>query len=100
MFVPFLADISVESDVAAELLEHDAVLEQLLLHFARIRLRQVDLVDGDDGAHAGVLGVGDRLDRLRHDRSRPPRRRGRRLSVTRAARAHRGEGLVARRVEE
>src|SRR3712207_8211933 len=42
---------------AAELLEHDTVLEELLLHLAGVGLREVNFVDGDDHRHAGVLGV-------------------------------------------
>ena len=85
---------------AAELLEHDAVLQQLLLDLAGVRLRQVDLVDRDDQRHAGVLGVRDRFDRLRHDRV--VRRDDEHDDVRDlgAARAHGRERLVARRVEE
>ena len=99
-FVPFLAEISVRERVAAELLEHDAVLQQLLLHLPRVRLRQIDLVDRDDDRHAGVLGVRDRLDRLRHDRVVGGDDEHDDVGHLRAARAHRGERLVARRVEE
>ena len=68
MFVPFLAEISELQHLAAELLEHHAVVEQFLLHLQRIGRRQVDLVDGDDDRHAGVLGVRNGFDGLRHDR--------------------------------
>src|SRR3982751_3210997 len=47
--------------LAAEFLEDDAVLQKLLLHAARIRLREVDLVDGDDERYGGVASVRDRL---------------------------------------
>ena len=67
--VPFLAEISACSVCAAELLEHDAVRQQVLLDLLHVRRGQIDLVDGDDHRHAGVLGVRDRLDRLRHDLS-------------------------------
>ena len=85
---------------AAELLEHDAVLQQVLLHLLHVRLRQIDLVDRDDHRHAGVLGVGDRLDRLRHDLVVGGDHEHDDVRHLRAARAHGGERLVARRVEE
>ena len=86
-FVPFFAEISVLRRRAAELLEHDAVLQQILLDLHRVRLRQVDLVDRDDHRHAGVLGVRDRFDRLRHDGVVGRHDEDRRSSVTCAPRA-------------
>ena len=85
---------------AAELLEHDAVLQQLLLDLARVRLRQIDLVDRDDQRHAGVLGVRDRFDRLRHDGVVRGDDEHDDVRHLRAARAHGRERFVARRVEE
>ena len=85
---------------SAELFEHDAVLQQLLLHFVRVRLRQIDLVDGDDERHAGVLGVRDRFDRLRHDRIVRGDDEDDDVRDLRAARTHGRECFVARRVEE
>jgi hypothetical protein len=41
----------------AELLEHDVVREELLLHPLRVRLRQVDLIDRHDDRHARVARV-------------------------------------------
>ena len=85
---------------AAELLEHDAVLQELLLDLARVRLRQIDLVDRDDERHAGVLGVRDRFDRLRHDGVVGGDDENDDVRDLRAARTHGGERFVARRVEE
>ena len=66
----------------------------------RVRARLVDLVDRDDDRNLRLLGVVDRLDGLRHravvggdDQHDDVRHLG-------AAGAHRGEGLVARRIEE
>ena len=92
-------DLDVEH-VAAHLLDHDLVLQQLLAHALGLGVGLVDLVDGDDDRHLGRLGVADRLDRLlldavigRHDQHDDVGDMG-------AARAHRGEGLVAGRVDE
>ena len=100
MPVPFFAEISAESVVAAELLEHDAVLQQVLLDLLHVGRRQIDLVDRDDHRHAGVLGVADRLDRLRHDLVVGRDDEHDDVGDLRAAGAHGGERLVARRVEE
>ena len=85
---------------AAELLEHDAVLQQVLLDLLHVGRGQVDLVDRDDHRHAGVLGVADRLDRLRHDLVVGRDDQHDDVGHLRAAGAHGGERLVARRVEE
>jgi hypothetical protein len=86
--------------VAAIALERDVVLQQVEADLVRVAAGLVDLVDRHDQRHLGRLGVADRLDRLRldavvggHDQDDDVRDRG-------AARAHRGEGLVAGRVEE
>ena len=68
--------------------------------FCAIRLRQVDLVDRDDQRHAGILGVRDRLDRLRHDRVVRRDDEDDDVRDLRAARTHGRERFVARRVEE
>jgi hypothetical protein len=60
----------------------------------------VDLVDRHDHRHLGGLGVVDRLDRLRHHRIVGGHHQHHDVGHLRAARAHRGEGRVARRVEE
>ena len=89
-----------ERHVAAVLLDHDAGLGELGLHAVRVGVRLVDLVERDDDRHLGRLRVADRLERLGHD----PVVRGdhddRDVGHLRAAGAHRGEGLMARRVEE
>ena len=61
---------------------------------------QVDLVDGDDDRHLGGARVGDRLLRLRHDAVVGRDDEDGDVGHLRAAGAHRGERLVARRVEE
>ena len=76
------------------------MLKQILFHLHRVRTRNVDLVDRDDHRHARVLGMGDRLDCLRHYlvvRSDDEHDDVRDL---RAAGAHGRERFVARRVEE
>ena len=100
MPVPFLAEISAESVVAAELLEHDVVLQEVLLDLLHVGGGQIDLVDGDDHRHAGVPGVADGLDRLRHDLVVGRDDEHHDVGDLRTAGTHGGEGLVARRVEE
>jgi hypothetical protein len=85
---------------AAEVLEHDAVLQEVLAHLHGVRRREVDLVDRDDDRHAGVLGVRDRLDGLRHHRVVRGDDEDDDVGHLRAARTHGREGLVAGRVEE
>ena len=87
-------------DVAAHRLDDDLVLEQLLADLLRIGAGLVDLVDRDDHRHAGRLGVVDRLDRLRHQAVVGRDHQDDDVGDVGAARAHLGEGLVARRVEE
>ena len=60
----------------------------------------VDLVHRDDDRHLGRAGVGDRLLRLRLDAVVGRDDEHRDVGHVRAAGAHGGEGLVARRVEE
>ena len=62
--------------------------------------RDVDLVDGDDDRHLGGARVRDRLARLRHDAVVGGDDEDRDVGDLRAAGAHGGERLVARRVEE
>ena len=68
--------------------------------FSTLADGQVDLVDRDDQRHAGVPGVRDRLDRLRHDLVVGRDDQHDDVGDLRAAGAHGGERLVARRVEE
>ena len=76
------------------------MLQQLLLDASRIRLRQVDLVDRNDERNRRVPRVRDRLDGLRHDAVIGGDDEDDDVGDLRAARTHRGERLVARRVEE
>jgi hypothetical protein len=85
---------------APELFEHDAVRQEILFHLLHIGSRQIDLVDRDDERHAGVLGVRDRFNRLRHDRVVGSDDQHDDVGHLRAARAHGGERFVARRIEE
>ena len=59
-------DLDVEH-LAAELLDDQLVLQQLLPHALGLRIRLVHLVDGDDDRHLRRLGVTDRFDSLFHD---------------------------------
>ena len=89
-----------ERRVAAVLLDDDAGLGQLGLDPVGVRVRLVDLVERDDDRHLGRLGVADRLERLGHDAVVGRDDDDRDVGDLRAAGAHRGERLVARRVEE
>ena len=60
----------------------------------------IHLVDGHDGLHPGGLGVVDGLDGLRHDAVVRRHHEDGDVRGLRAARAHGGERLVARGVEE
>ena len=85
---------------AAHLLDHDVVAQQFLTNPVRIGVRLVHLVDGDDDRRIGRLGVTDRLDRLRHDTVIGGNHQNDDIGDRGAARAHRGERLMARRVDE
>ena len=74
--------------------------EQLLADLLRLGLGLVDLVDRDDHRHARGLGVVDRLDRLRLQAVVGRHHQDDDVGDVGAARAHFGERLVARRVEE
>ncbi len=69
-------------------------------HAVGICVGQVDLVDGDDDRHVRGAGVRDRLFRLRHHAVVCGDDEDGDVGHLRAAGAHRGERLVARRVEE
>ena len=92
-------DFDVEH-LAAELLDDDLVLQQFLAHPLGLGVGPVDLVDRDDDRHLRRLGVADRLDRLLHDAVIGGDDQHDDVGDVGAARAHRGEGLVARRVDE
>jgi hypothetical protein len=86
--------------VAAPLLGGETVVAELLLHALGVRVRLVDFVDRDEDGHLGGPRVIDRLDRLRHHAVVGGDDEDDDVGHLRAARAHRGERLVARRVEE
>ena len=52
---------------AAHFFDLNVMLQQFLPHAGRIGGGQIGLVDGDNDRHLGRLGVGNGLDRLRHD---------------------------------
>ena len=89
-----------ERHVAAELLDDDASLGQLGLHPVGVRIRLVDLVEGDDDRDLRRLGVADGLEGLGHDAVIGGHDDDRDVRDAGAAGAHRGERLVARRVQE
>ena len=85
---------------AAPVLGLEALGRELVLHAVGVRVRQVDLVDRDDDRHLGGARVGDRLLRLRHHAVVGGDDEHGDVRHLRAAGAHGGERLVARRVEE
>src|SRR5579862_3734679 len=84
----------------APLLRLETFGRELGLHPVRVRVRQIDLVDGDDDRHVGSSRVRDRLLRLRHDAVVGGDDENGDVRHLRTAGAHGGERLVARRVEE
>ena len=76
------------------------MLEKILLHLRRVCPGEVDLVNSHDYRHAGVLGVRDCLDRLRHHLIVSCYNEHDDIRDLSAARTHSGEGFVARRIEE
>ena len=100
MPVPFLAEISAESTLPPNSSSTTLCCSRSCLTFCALAVRQVDLVDRDDHRHAGVPGVADRLDRLRHDLVVGRDDEDDDVGDLGAAGAHGGERLVARRVEE
>ena len=85
---------------AAPLLRLQALGRELGLDAVGVRVGQVDLVHGDDDRHLGRARVRDRLARLRHDAVVGGDDEHGDVRDLRAAGAHGGERLVARRVEE
>ena len=85
---------------AAPVLRLEALGGELALHAVDVRVGHVHLVHGDDDRHLGGARVRDRLLRLRHDAVVGRDDEHRDVGDLRAARAHGGERLVARRVEE
>ena len=73
---------------------------QLALHAIDVRVGHVHLVDRDDDRHLGRACMRDRFLRLRHDAVVGRDDEHGDVRHLRAAGPHRGESLVARRVEE
>ncbi len=86
--------------LAAHLFDDDLVLQQLLADPVGVGTGAVDLVDRHDQRHAGGLSMFDRLDRLRHHAIVGGDNQHHDVGGRGTARAHGGEGLMARRVEE
>jgi hypothetical protein len=84
----------------AELLENDALAEEILFDLLRVRRRKIDLVYRSDHRDAGILGVRDRFDRLRHHHVVCGDHEDDNVGDLCAARTHRRERLVAGRVEK
>jgi hypothetical protein len=89
-----------ELGVAAEVGGLQAVFRELGFHAVHIGGRQVALVDGDDDGLAGLFGVFDGFERLRHDAVVGGDHDDDDVGDVRAAGAHVGENRVARGVEE
>ena len=89
-----------DDGVAAPLLRDETVLADLLEDAVGIRVGLVHLVDRHDERHVGRLGVVDRFDGLGHDAVVGGDDQDDDVRDLGAAGAHRGEGLVARRVDE
>ena len=87
-------------DLAAEFLDLDLVVQQLLAHPVRVGVGTVAFVDGDDERNAGSLGVVDRLDGLFHDPVIGGHHQDHDVGYVGTAGAHLGEGGVTRRVDE
>ena len=86
--------------VAAPLLGHELLLDELLLDPGGVGVLTVDLGDRDDDRDLGRPGVADRLDRLRHDAVVGRDHEHHDVGRLGAAGAHGGERLVARGVDE
>jgi hypothetical protein len=86
--------------LAAPVLHHDALGRQLLAHLAPVGAGLVHLVDGHEQRHAGGGRVIDGLLGLLHDAVVAGDHQHGHVRELRAAGAHLGEGLVARRVQE
>ena len=89
-----------ELGVAAPVGGRELLLGQLAAHTVGVRALLVDLVDGDHDRDVRGLGVVDGLDGLRHHPIIGRHDDHGDVRDLRAAGPHRGEGLVARGVEE
>ena len=97
---PLLSRYVDHNRVSAPFLGDEAVVGELLAHALWLRLGLVYLVDRDDYRNAGGLRVVESLDGLRLDAVIRSDDEYGDVGNLSAARAHRGEGLVSRRVEE
>ena len=86
--------------LAAVLLDDHAALGQLGLDPIGLAIRQIGLVERDHDGDFGSLGVVDGLDGLRHDTVVGGHDEDRDIGDLGTASPHRGEGLVAGRIEE
>ena len=89
-----------EHRVAAPVLGQHVVLRQIVPDLVGIRIALVDLGDRDDDRHFRRARVLNRFDRLRHDAVVGRDDQHDDVRDLRAARTHRGERRVARRIEE
>ena len=89
-----------EDGLSAPVLRHQPQIRQLALHAIGLRSRLVDLVHGHQDGHIGGLGVIHRFDRLGHDSVVGRDHEDDDVGCLSPTRAHGGERLVARRVEE
>ena len=89
-----------EDGVAAPVFGQQSTVGQLLLDPVGLRLRLVDLVDGDDERNLGGLGVVDGLEGLRHHSVVGGHHQHHNVGDLGAAGTHAGKGFVTRRVEE
>src|SRR5690606_927361 len=85
---------------ATELLEHDLVLQQVLLHLRHVCRWQVDLVDGNDDGNACTLRVRNGFHRLWHHLVVGSNDDDDDVGDLCTARTHSGKRFVTRRVEE
>ena len=76
------------------------MLGELLLDAIEVGLGPVDLVDRDDDRHLGRARMIERLDRLRHHAFIGRDHQDDDVGDLGAARTHRGERLVAGRIDE
>ena len=91
----------VEHDrLATPLLRHELLLGELLTHAGRVGVLAVGLRHRDDDRDIGRACVRDRFHRLRHHTVVGGDHEDRDVGDLRAARTHRGERFVARRVDE
>ena len=89
-----------DDGLAAPFFRKEVMLRQLAQNLIGVGARLIHLVDRDDNRHVGGLGVVNRLNGLRHDAVVRRDDQNRHVGDGGAARAHRGESRVSRRIEE